>query len=188
MTSPATRHDLGGLRTVPTQPFRRRGGSRPAPVRSPAYAHLSLEQLRELRARLADEQEKVSYWRRMLQARIDDVLSGASPAGDGGQRLATVLAPERLAAGRTALLRLLPGSGLPPLPGLAQLWDRRVDPADAQATTALALQLQVAQDALFTYRGALHERSAGATAELVARYREQPSLCLSALPLPRTAA
>jgi hypothetical protein len=170
---------------VPAQVVRR-GGARPAPVRSAAHAHLSLEQLRELRARLADEQEKVSYWRRMLQARTEDVLSGGTGAGDDAQRLVAVLAPERVAAGRAWLLRLLPGSGLPPLPALAQLWDRRVDPADAQAATALALQLQVAQDALLTYRSALHERSAGATAELVARYREQPTLCLSALPPPRT--
>ena len=40
---------------------------------------------------------------------------------------------------------------------------------------------------LSAYRTALHKRLAGATGELIARYREQPTLCLTALPTTQTA-
>ena len=59
---------------VPTQ--RRKGERRPEPVLSEAYAHLSVDGLREYRRALTDEEHRVSYWRRILQARLDVVEAG----------------------------------------------------------------------------------------------------------------
>lgn len=188
MTSPANRPARGGLRTVPTQASRRKGERRPEPVLSTDYAHLSVEGLRELRAALADEENKVSYWRRILQARLDVVVSGTAVKGVEHERLAPVLTTERMSAGRAALVRVLPVDDIPPLPRLAELWDRQVDSADDEGRASFAQDLQVAEGELSAYRTTLHERMAEVTGELIARYREQPSLCLSALPLPRSGA
>lgn len=188
MTSPATRAEPGGPRAVPTSTARRKGERRPEPVLSAEYAHLSVEDLRVFRAALTDEEDKVSYWRRILQARLDVVVSGATSRGVQDARLAPVLTTARMAAGRAALVRVLPVDGIPPLPQLAELWDRQVDPADEPARAQFARELQDAERELSAYRTALHERIAEATGELIARYREQPDLCLSALPLPRSGA
>jgi hypothetical protein len=51
----------------------------------------------------------------------------------------------------------------------------------------LAHDLSKAEAQLSAYRTALHKRLAAATGELIARYREQPTLCLSALPTERPA-
>ncbi|CAN5323220.1 hypothetical protein BH24ACT10_BH24ACT10_00480 [soil metagenome] len=83
---------------------------------------------------------------------------------------------------------MLPVDDIPPLPSLAELWDRRVDPADAVGTALVTTDLRLAEAQLSAYRNALHRRIGEATGELIARYREQPTLCLSALPLePRRA-
>jgi hypothetical protein len=171
-----------------TSATRRKGERRPEPVLSPAYAHLSVEALRESRAALADEEDKVSYWRRILQARLDVVVSGAGGRSADHERLAPVLTTERVSAGRAALVRVLAVDGIPPLPQLAELWDRQVDPADGPARAAFARDLQAAERELSTYRAALHDRLTEVTGELIARYRDSPALCLTALPLPRTGA
>jgi hypothetical protein len=46
-------------------------------------------------------------------------------------------------------------------------------------------RLAVAERQLSEYRQALHRRIGDATSELIARYREEPNLCLTALPLRR---
>ena len=112
--------------------------------------------------------------------------SGTAGRGVEHERLAPVLTTERMSAGRAALVQVLPVDGIPPLPSLAELWDRQVDTGDEAGRTAFTADLQVAEGELSAYRNALHERIAEVTGELIARYREQPSLCLSALPLPRT--
>jgi hypothetical protein len=188
MTSPAHRPERGGLRAVPTPAPRRKGERRPAPSLSPAYAHLSVEDLRASRAALADEENKVSYWRRILQARLDVVVSGTAARAVEHERLAPVLATERISAGRAALVQVLPVDGIPPLPRLGELWDRQVATDDELGRAAFAHDLQAAEGEPSAYRSALHERIAEVTGELIARYREDPSLCLSALPLPRTSA
>jgi hypothetical protein len=52
-----------------------------------------------------------------------------------------------------------------------------------EGQVALEHDLRVAEAQLSAYRNALHRRIGEATGELIARYREQPTLCLSALPL-----
>jgi hypothetical protein len=160
---------------------------RPAPLRVPELHHLELQALRTYRKDLGAEENLVSYWRRILQARLDVVVSGTSARGAEHQRLAPVLTTSRMSAGRAALVQVLPVDGIPPLPRLGELWDRQVDADDELGRAAFADDLRAAEDELSAYRAALHERIAEVTAELIARYREDPALCLSALPLQRTA-
>lgn len=157
-----------------------RKAARPVPVRTEEHAHLSLEELRDYRKALTAEESNVSYWRRIIQARLDLVRAGSSISY--GENLKPVLTDERVGAGRRALVEILPIDDIPPLPDLASLWDRTADPADAEATTALADDLFAAEQQLSEYRRALHQRLSAATAELIARYRDEPTLCLSALP------
>lgn len=169
-------------------PERRKGAARPVPLRNADYAHLSLEALREYRRALGAEEGKVSYWRRILQARLDVLQAGSGARALDHEHLRPVLATERVGAGRRALVEILPVDDIPPLPSLAELWDRRIDAGDEAGQAAFEHDLQVAEAQLSAYRNALHRRIGEATGELIARYREQPALCLSALPLdPRRA-
>ena len=166
---------------------RRKGAARPVPTRNADYAHLSIDALREYRRALTAEEGKVSYWRRILQARLDVVQAGSVKELDQ-DHLRPVLTSERVGAGRQALVEVLPVDDIPPLPSLGELWDRRVERDDVEGQAALEQDLRVAEAQLSAYRNALHRRIGDATGELIARYREQPSLCLSALPLdPRRA-
>lgn len=153
-----------------------------APTRSADYAHLTLDGLRDYRRALGHEESRVSYWRRILQARLDTVRADGV-IGDV-EHLRPMLTEERVAGGRTALIEIVPVDDIPPLPNLAELWDRAAvitTPAERQALVA---ELSSAEKQLSAYRAALHRRLGAATGELIARYREDPTLCLSALPLP----
>jgi hypothetical protein len=180
-----------GLPAPPTAdrpvPRSRKGGPRPVPERHPRYAHLSLEQLRAYRRALGEEEGRVSYWRRILQARLDLLRAGL----DGGtardvdtRALSPVLSDDRIASGRRVLVDVVPVDDIPPLPEVQELWDREVAPGDVPGLRAFEADLSVAERQLSDYRAALHGRIAEATGELIARYREEPALCLSALPLP----
>ena len=169
-----------GVALEPPAP-RRKGEARPAPVRDRAYAHLSIEALRAYRRALADEEGKVSYWRRILQARLDVVLAGSRDLDTA--RLRPVLTTARVGAGRQALVDVMPVDDIPPLPQLGELWDRRVEPDDEAGQLALEQDLRAAEVELSAYRTDLHRRIAEATGQLIARYRDHPELCLTALPI-----
>lgn len=160
----------------------RKGEARALPTRDEAYDHLSLEDLRTYRKALTDEENKVSYWRRILQARLDVVVAGATGRELDPALLRPVLSTERVGAGRRALVEVLPVDDIPPLPRLGELWERRVADGDTAGQVALEQDLRAAERELSAYRAALHRRIALATGELIARYREQPLLCLSVLP------
>ena len=164
-------------------PTPRKPAVRPTPERTAELAHLALDELREYRRVLAAEESRVSYWRRILQARLDLLLAGSHGDSD---TLRPVLTDQRVGAGRRALVEITPVDDIPPLPDLAGLWDRFVDLEDEAAVAALAADLTEAEHQLSEYRTALHRRIGAATGELIARYREDPTLCLSALPLPQT--
>jgi hypothetical protein len=167
---------------VPAQ--RRKGERRPEPVLSEAYAHLSVDGLREYRRALTDEEHRVSYWRRILQARLDLVASGTTRRGADHDRLTPLLTTQRVGAGRRALSAVTRSDGdIPPLPLLEELWERQVEPGDDAGRAAFEQDLRLAEHELSAYRAALHDRIGKATGELIARYRESPDLCLSALPL-----
>jgi hypothetical protein len=157
--------------------------SRTFPERDAAFAHLDLADLRRYRVTLAAEENRVSYWRRLVQARLDLLRACSGSALPNRSAVRDVLSEGgRLATARTALVEILPQEGLPPLPDVGQLWSRLADPADPQEVNVQVHELSRVEHQLSAYRAALHRRIAAATAELIARYRAEPTLCLSVLP------
>ena len=155
------------------------------PERSPEFAHLPLVGLRQYRKALTQEESRVSYWRRIIQARLDVVRAMDPSRGPDVEALRPVLGAARVGAARQALLDVVPFDDIPPLPHLESLWERDARPGDDAHNAALVHDLEKAEAQLSAYRSALHRRLGGATTELIARYREEPALCLSVLPLPR---
>jgi len=163
------------------------GRFRSVPERSPDFAHLSLGGLRAYRQTLSAEEGRVSYWRRIVQARLDLVRAADVGTVATVDNLRGVFAEARVDSGRTALMHVVPLDDIPPLPDLVELWAREPRIDDEPHNHKLAHDLMRAEAQLSAYRTALHKRLAAATGELIARYREQPDLCLSALPRRETA-
>lgn len=157
------------------------GRFRTVPERSPEFAHLSLDGLRAYRRALTTEEGRVSYWRRIIQARLDLLRAADGGPMASAQNLRGVFTETRVDTGRRALQQIVPVDDMPPLPDLVELWAR--EPHGDATDVPLARDLGRAEAQLSAYRTALHKRLASATGELIARYREQPTLCLSALPL-----
>ncbi len=162
-------------------------GRRPAAARRPAervahLEHLGLEALRDYRQELITEESRVSYWRRILQARIDNAV-GTDADRHASSRLRTVLTSHQESSRRLQVLPVHDPSGLPPLPNLAALWETVAEDDD---DTALLGRLAAAEAELSAYRRSLHERLDDTTSELIARYRDEPALALRALPLKGT--
>jgi hypothetical protein len=155
------------------------------PTRSDAFAHLDLSELRAYRAQLESEEDRASYWRRILQAKLDTSRAGTATRNTDLGALRPLLADDRVGSGRRALVQVGAIEDLPSLPSLSTLWDREPKPGDEAGRAALEADLEGAERELSLYRTRVHEQLAAATAELVARYRENPSACLTALPLPR---
>lgn len=163
-------------------PRSRKSAPRPVPQRREALVHLTLEQLREYRSALAAEESRVSYWRRILQARLDVVRAGTLGRDVEPGLLRPVLSADWVSSGRRALVAVVPDHDVPPLPRLDELWERQVHADDLAGRAVLDADLATAEQQLSTYRTALHDQIEEATGELIARYRESPNLCLSALP------
>lgn len=152
-------------------------------VASPHLADLDLDGLRAYRRQLVAEEERVSYWRRLAHARMD-VLSAEADAGGtlSIEDLVRVLGDTGSGQVRTALVNVRPADPLPDLPVLAEMWATEVDPADQASVDDALSRLQAAERQLTDYRRALHERIDEASAELIVRYRAEPSRALLALP------
>ncbi len=151
------------------------------------WADLSLDGLRGYRRRLADEEERVSYWRRLVHARID-VLEAEAHHERPLQidELVRVLGDTGQGRGRTALVSVHTAEPLPELPILQEMWVTELDPNDAEAVADAVRRLRVAEKQLTDYRRALHDRLDQATKELISRYREDPASSLVALARPHT--
>lgn len=152
---------------------------RPPPQRDAEFEGIELAELRRRRAGFNDEESRVSYWRRIIQARID-LIDNASSAVSAGRGLERVLADSRSAHRRIAALSVDSASGLPPLPDLAELW-QQMTPDDPDERAILVARLREAEEQLSEYRHELHQRIDHVTGELIARYRENPTLALTAL-------
>ena len=154
------------------------GSSEPAP----RLADLSLDALRAYRRKLADEEDRVSYWRRLVHARLDVLEAETeSPGPLSLHVLARVLGDTGAGRTRNALVRVRAAEPLPELPVLEEMWVSEVDPHDAEAVRAAVGRLRTAEQQLTTYRKALHQRIDEATTELIGRYRENPASALVAL-------
>lgn len=150
------------------------------PEASPHLAGLSLPELRAYRERLRTEEERASYWRRLVHARID--LLEASGTTDGSLSLSDlvrVLGDTGSGQARHALHRVRAADPLPDLPALEEFW---IVPVDEAGRAEALRRLTDAEAQLTGYRAALHGRIDEATAELIVRYRLDPSAALAALP------
>ena len=164
------------------------GRFRAVPERSPDFAHLSLDGLRKYRHALSEEESRVSYWRRIVQARLDLVRAAEGGTVTTVDNLRGVFAEARVDNGRKALLTIVPADDIPPLPDLVEVWARQPRVGAIEHNRRIAHDLSKAEAQLSAYRTALHKRLSAATGELIARYREQPDLCLTALPAQRAGA
>jgi hypothetical protein len=153
----------------------------PPPERDSAYDRYSLADLRAVRQELVDEETRVSYWRRIIQARLD-IISSDLPENDPVADLTRVLSEAAVVHRRIVNLNVHPTDTVPPLPDLAEVWARSVDRDDEVQTTRLVRDLSKAERDLSEFRRDLHRRIDLVTAELIARYREQPLLALQILP------
>ncbi|HTW21439.1 MAG TPA: hypothetical protein VME70_14650 [Mycobacteriales bacterium] len=154
------------------------------PERNADFDHLSLDGLRHYRATLSSEEGRVSYWRRIIQARLDLVRAAETGASASVEDLTSMFTEERLTGNRSALITIVPVDDMPPLPDLGSLWARQPKAGDDEHNAELIKDLSAAEIQLSAYRSALHRRLSAATGELIARYREHPDLCLSVLPSP----
>jgi hypothetical protein len=124
--------------------------------------------LRMLRSSLRCEERRVSYWRRLLQGRLDLITGGE--------------------AGRPAPLDILAGHGAsadgqPPPPGLLdelrtdplaeaeRLWREPVPWDDPAGLAGQEAELHRLERELSAYRRLLHERIDACTSELIGRYQ-----------------
>jgi hypothetical protein len=153
------------------------------PSLSPHLAGLGLTELRAYRQRLMDEEDKVSYWRRLVHARLDVLEAEIRNSGTlTMEELIQVLGDTGTGKTRTALVAIRPADPLPELPVLAEMWLTEIDPHDTAAISDAMDRLRVAEVKLTWYRKALHQRIDEATGDLIGRYQQDPSLALSALP------
>ena len=152
-------------------------------VPSEELAALDLEQLRSYRHGLEGEEDKVSYWRRLVHARIDvlEAESGTS-APLSIDDLVRVLGDTGSGRTRRALVRFRAADPLPDLPVLSEMWVTEVDPQDAGEMEDALERLRTAERQLTAYRRALHDRIDEATRELILRYRANPLAALTVIP------
>ncbi|MGA8209784.1 MAG: hypothetical protein WB441_14085 [Nocardioidaceae bacterium] len=152
-----------------------------------AWQDLALGELRRFRRRLAEEEEKVSYWRRLVHARID-VLEAESHHERPLtlEELIRVLGDTGTGRTRHALISVRAADDLPELPALHDMWVTEIDPNDRAAVAEAVRRLREAELQLTDYRKALHSRLDGATAELIARYRVEPVQALAAFAAPHS--
>lgn len=154
-----------------------------APEPSPHLASLSLAELRAYRERLNREEERASYWRRLVHARMDLLEAESHAEGVLGlEDLVRVLGETGSGHTRRALLHVQAADPLPELPELAQMWVSDIDPHDEQAVADALERLGAAETQLTQYRRALFDRIDEATGELIVRYRDDPASALVALP------
>ena len=152
-------------------------------VPSAELAGLELDDLRRYRHGLEAEEDKVSYWRRLVHARID-VLEAESGTGHtlGIDELVRVLGDTGSGRSRHALVSFRAADPLPDLPELSDMWVTEVDPHDPEQVSDALERLRTAEQQLTTYRRALHDRIEEATRELILRYRENPLAALDVIP------
>jgi hypothetical protein len=133
--------------------------------------------LRGLRESLREEEQRVSYWRQLVQGRLDLVrasLEGGHPSADDLARLAAARTRPGSPRRSPAATRLALEGLVSPLTGLETLWDAPISWGDRDGLRRLERGLVEAEVKLSAYRRALHERIDGCTAELVGHYQRDP--------------
>lgn len=154
-------------------------GAPPGDLRS-----LDLATLRSYRRTLASEEDRVSYWRRLLHARVDVLIAQSRSATTlTFDQLVRALGDTGTGHSRRALVRVEAAAPLPELPELERMWLLDVDPhREAEVAEALS-RLRAAGAQLTEYRRVLHARIDEASEHLIARYREDPRAALELIPV-----
>lgn len=156
----------------------------PTPPTPVDLTALAFDELRGYRRSLESEEDRVSYWRRLVHARMDLLTAQAqSEVPLTVEDLVRVLGDTGSGRTRKVLLRIQAAAPLPELPEVAEIWSDDVDPHDDGAVTEALGRLQDAEQQLTAYRRALHERIGAATEHLIERYRDNPSAALSLIPM-----
>ena len=167
----------------PEPPVERRRPRVTVAVSSADLSGLELATLREYRQALSDEEDRVSYWRRLLHGRIDLLKAQAASGGTlSVSDLVRVLGDTGTGRSRRTLMRVPAPVALPDLPdldNLIRLWTAH--PEDADDVTRLIERLHAQASELSDYRSALHDRIDEATGELIMRYRAHPRAALALL-------
>ena len=143
---------------------------------------LRLSELRAYRAELEKEEERVSYWRRLIQARLDVLNASAKAQYLSEESLKAALGETGSGARRQQLLSVEAASELPALPEVGELWSQHVDVNDDDAREQMCKALAEAEERLSAYRHALHKRIDAAKTELIGRYKSDHDLTLDLLP------
>jgi hypothetical protein len=141
----------------------------------------SLAGLRALRQVLREEERQVSYWRRLVQGRLD--LAQAALAGDqpSVEKLTATASGQRSDLGRNCV------SGIQDrrLVSLAAAWDTTIPWDDPERLHQVEATLAEIEEELSRRRRDLHERIDACTTELVDRYRRDPGELKRLGPSPR---
>jgi hypothetical protein len=146
----------------------------------PDHSHMTLDELRMFRTGLRNEENRISYLRRVVQARID-LLESTGADREGVARFGEVF--DRARSGPGSLLRhTLPPGEVPEVPDMSGLWSEPVDPDDSMARDRLLELLRKAERQLSDYRAVLHHHLDVATVGLIRRYQADPTQSLSLLP------
>jgi hypothetical protein len=135
-----------------------------------------LASLRSLRTALREEERQVSYWRRLVQGRLDlarSALAGDRPSPDKLASSTTLhdRADERRSPGFS---EVADGGMDRRLAKLAGLWDTPIPWDDLDQLRQVEVTLVTIEAELSSYRHDLHERIDACTVELVGRYRRDP--------------
>jgi hypothetical protein len=145
-------------------------------------SQLGLAQLRAYRRGLEAEEDRVSYWRRLVHARLDVLEAQSHSEGSLTlDQLVRALGDTGSGKSRHALVRVRTAEELPELPVLEEMWTSDLDPRSEGAAEAIE-RLRAAERQLTDYRRALHRRLDEATAHLIARYRARPLAALDLIP------
>jgi hypothetical protein len=133
--------------------------------------------LRAVRKALREEERQVSYWRRLVQGRLDLVraaLAGDQPSASRLSASATVRRERADERRSPAFTRPADGGMDRRLAALAGLWETPIPWDDSERLRQVERQLVTIEAELSSYRRDLHERIDACTAELVGRYRRDP--------------
>lgn len=144
---------------------------------------LSLDDLRILRHHLTDEEGRVSYWRRLFEARLDMIRRGDEVDTED---VRVILQDASDAPRRWQALGLHPADIDTYMPEARALWNRVVDLSDDEQRQTYRDMLAAMVQSLTRNRQALHQQIDTVTEELIARYRTNPALALTALPCRRS--
>jgi len=130
------------------------------------------------RAALRDHEEELSYWRRILQGRID-VLRARLAAGAGDPALADVLGGEPRGATRAAHVVVRPYTDMLELATCDMLWEKSCDSHDEDLLVQALDRMLVAERWISHSRSRVFHELDLATQELKKRLTADPTEYLS---------